>query len=146
MSIKAIRDAVKNSHRDAFDVGTVIRWTSSSKYIYVAVKSPVGWFTTARYNNSFVPQVVDFDTLLEILSRSETSDIKVASTWESVEEGSKQDEDLHNVVCGVREEQLNSLAQTFYDHCHLGIPMTAKPEVVEGLRAVLYELSTHTTH
>lgn len=84
MSMKALKDAVKKSKRDTFADGTVIKWTASGTYTYAAVKTAVGWFTTAREYNSFVEQVVSFDELLEILGRSETSDVMVATAWETV--------------------------------------------------------------
>lgn len=84
MSIKAVRAAVKKANKDTFDVGTVIRWTSGGKYTYTAVKTPVGWFTSAQHFNTYVPQVVKFDELLEILARSETSEVAVATAWDVI--------------------------------------------------------------
>lgn len=67
-----------------FAVGTVIRWTSANIYLYAAIKTQVGWFTTARYGNSFVSEVVSFNDLLDILKKDETSDVEVAVKWEVV--------------------------------------------------------------
>lgn len=85
MSIKAIREAVQKAKRDGFANGVVIQWTSKGSfgtdYLYAAIKSPAGWFTTARRDNPFVDQVVDFNGLLEIIARPETTDVKIASQW-----------------------------------------------------------------
>lgn len=67
-----------------FAVGTVVRWTSRDRYLYAAIKTQVGWFTTARYGNSFVPQVVSFNDLLDILKTDNTGDVEVAVKWEVV--------------------------------------------------------------
>ena len=72
MSIKAIRKSVKRSHEqlDEFEDGDVVRWVvrgCSRSYMYAAMKTAAGWFTTAT-TASPVEQVVDFDRLLEILS------------------------------------------------------------------------------
>ncbi len=86
MSVKALKDAVKKSAKDKFEVGTVVRWVSSGKYNYAALKTDAGWYTTARsYNNTFVDEVVTFDELLEILARSETTDVAYAETWVEVD-------------------------------------------------------------
>ena len=84
MGIKALRKALKKSRADEFDNGTVIRWTSAERYTYAAVKTPAGWFTSSRAGNFFVPQVLEFADLIEILSRAETSNVEVAVEWESV--------------------------------------------------------------
>ena len=76
MSIKAIRKSVKRSHEqlDEFEDGDVVRWVvrgCSRSYMYAAMKTAAGWFTTATTASpveQVVEQVVDFDRLLEILS------------------------------------------------------------------------------
>lgn len=85
MSVKALKDAVKKSAKDKFEEGTVIRWVSSGKYNYAALKTAVGWYTTARSYNTFVDEVVTFDELLEIISRAETTDVAYASEWTEVD-------------------------------------------------------------
>lgn len=84
MSMKALKSALKNKIADEFEVGTVIRWTSSGTYTYAAIKSPVGWFTTARDYNTYVPQQVTFDQLVKILQRAETTEIEVATEWQEI--------------------------------------------------------------
>jgi hypothetical protein len=84
MSLKELKKAVKKS-KDDFATGTVVRWVASDRYTYAAIKTPVGWVTTARYGNSFVPQTLDFDGLLDIVARAETSKVEVATAWEAVE-------------------------------------------------------------
>jgi hypothetical protein len=84
MSYKALEKVVKKAKRDSFVEGTVVRWTASGRYNYAAIKTSAGWFTTAREFNPYVPQTVTFEKLLEILGRSEVSDVAVAGTWESI--------------------------------------------------------------
>jgi hypothetical protein len=92
MSMKALRDAVKKANRDTFDVGTVIRWKASDRYDYAALKAGDGqWYTTARSYNTFVPEVLKFDDLLKILTRSEVSEVAVATAWDTV--GPKKTDD-----------------------------------------------------
>lgn len=85
MSVKALKEAVKRAARDKFEVGDVVRWTSAGRYTYAAIKTEIGWFTTSRYGNPFVAQVLDFDELLEVIARSETTDVAYASVWTEVE-------------------------------------------------------------
>lgn len=99
MSMNALRKTVKRAEntRDTFPVGTAIRWVSEApgnpevgiedgirRYSYAAFKTPVGWYTTSRDYNRFVPPVVDWKALLEILARDETTDVEVSETWTRV--------------------------------------------------------------
>lgn len=85
MSMKALRDALASAKRDDFEVGTVIRWVAADRYNYAAIKTPVGWYTTATNRAAmYVGQVEDFDGLIEALSRSEVSNVEVAAVWEQV--------------------------------------------------------------
>lgn len=85
MSMKALRKALKSKIVDEFESGTVIRWTASQRYTYAALKVDNGmWYTTATNFNSFVDQVVNFDTLVEILARAEVSEIQVSDNWLSL--------------------------------------------------------------
>jgi hypothetical protein len=88
VSEKAVRDlkkALKNKVTDRFKTGDVIRWKAAGFYSYAAIKTPVGWYTTASNRAAaYVGQVVSFDKLLEILNRSETTDIQVATEWEDI--------------------------------------------------------------
>lgn len=80
-SIKALKKALKGKKTDSWAEGTVIRWLSGGRYSYAAIKTPVGWYTTAVETNRFVPQVLKYESLIEVLSRSEVSNIAVASEW-----------------------------------------------------------------
>lgn len=79
--IEALRQALSSKVQDQFAWGDVIRWTASGRYTYAAIKTVAGWFTTAREYNEFVGQTLTFDELLEVLSRSETTNIQVAGEW-----------------------------------------------------------------
>lgn len=83
-SISKLRKAVKKRNVDDFIVGTVVRWTASNRYTYAAIKTQIGWFTTARSINSFVPQQLDYEELVEILARAETTDVAVATMWDTI--------------------------------------------------------------
>lgn len=85
--MSSLKEALASARRDDFENGTVVRWKSDAGrdvFLYAAVKTPVGWFTTAREFNSYVPQLVKFDDLLEILARAETTSVSVAKEWEEV--------------------------------------------------------------
>lgn len=84
MSIEKLRETLADAVTDDFDMGTVIRWVAADKYRYTAIKTEIGWTTSARSINSFVPQVVDYEELVNILSRSEVRDVEVATSWEPV--------------------------------------------------------------
>lgn len=83
-AIKTLRKELGKARRDEFPDGTVIRWVASDRYVYVALKTMVGWFTTARPGNPFVPSVTDYEGLVEILTRAEVTDVEVATDWELV--------------------------------------------------------------
>jgi len=86
MSMKALAKAIKGKNVDKFETGTVVRWVASEQYNYAAIKADNGkWYTTAASFNTYVGQIVDFDGLCEILSRSEVTDIQVSETWLNVE-------------------------------------------------------------
>lgn len=85
MSMKAVKDAVKKSRKDKFEIGDVIRWTASNTYTYAAIKTAVGWVSTSRYDNGYVKSTMTFDELLEVIARAETSEVFVATAWEAIE-------------------------------------------------------------
>lgn len=82
-----LRQAIAEKDTDRWPVGTVIRWEADANlrvYIYAALKTPVGWATTAQFNNGWVGKLIDYDELVEILARSETQNAQVATAWENV--------------------------------------------------------------
>ena len=83
-AIAQLRKSLEEKVTDLWPQGTVVRWTASDRYTYAAIKTAVGWFTTSRSGNNFVPQQLDYESLVEVLARSETSDIEVATAWESL--------------------------------------------------------------
>lgn len=58
--------------------GTVIRWFNG-RYLYAALKTPVGWFTTATEANTMCPQKLSDTELGNVLSDVEFA---VATAWE----------------------------------------------------------------
>lgn len=69
---------------DTFPEGTIIRWCSSGRYTYAALKAAGKWYTTAQRGNTFMPQVMSWSELLQALSRNETSQVEIATAWRSV--------------------------------------------------------------
>lgn len=63
------------------DDGDVIRWIVFDTYYYAAIKTPRGWYTTAMTDNGFVDMKMDYEELVETLSRSDVSCIEIATTW-----------------------------------------------------------------
>lgn len=89
MSMKTLKEALAEVKRDNFPEGTVIRWVASGRYTYAALKTPVGWYTTARLmpdSAQRVPQVVNFDGLIAVLSKSEVTAIEVATEWTALDD------------------------------------------------------------
>ena len=78
MSMKQVKKAVKKA-RDDFETGTIIAWTASDRYTYAAIKTPVGWYTTASSAAAAfgVNKIIDFEQVLEILARGESSKVRV---------------------------------------------------------------------
>lgn len=88
MGMETLKKAMKDVERDTFEMGDVVRWTQSGRYTYAALKTPVGWYTTARAmpdSAQRVPQVVSFEQLIKLLTKSEVNKIAVATTWTPVE-------------------------------------------------------------
>jgi hypothetical protein len=64
---------------DTFDNGQVIAWEQSG-YLYAAIKTPIGWTTTASEGNRANPQVprtTTFEVLLAMLSEDKVSTVHV---------------------------------------------------------------------
>lgn len=106
-AISMLRTAVAASApRDRFAIGTVIRWTASERYTYAAIKTNVGWFTTARPSNPFIKNMLTYEELEEILARPETTDAAVATAWEFLDgQGEREitvQEESHEAWPGVR--------------------------------------------
>lgn len=80
-AINDLKEALAKANRDNFAVGDVVRWTSAGKYNYAAIKTEIGWFTTAREFNNYVAQQLTYETLIKVLSKAEVTDIKVATEW-----------------------------------------------------------------
>src|SRR5690606_7421843 len=70
---------------DPFSVGDVIRWTVSGGYTYAAIKTPVGWFTTARENNMYVRQTYRYLDLVTMLVKRDVVDLDVSAGWRKVQ-------------------------------------------------------------
>jgi len=86
MSMKSLQDARAKAQSDEFEIGTVIRWVSSGRFNYAALKAGNGlWYSTAQDFNTHVPQVMSFEKLLEVLGKSEVSQVLVSTDWEEVD-------------------------------------------------------------
>ena len=85
-SAHQLRETIGTKVTDPFVDGDVIRWVSGGRYNYAAIKTPRGWFTTARgYDgNTHVNAVYDYEDLAEMLASSDVTEIEVALEWMSV--------------------------------------------------------------
>ena len=85
-AVESLRKALKKKVVDKFEEGTVIRWTAAGRYTYAAVKTSIGWFTTARgYDgNGLVAKQYEYEELLEVLARGEVTNLSVATAWEEI--------------------------------------------------------------
>jgi hypothetical protein len=85
-AVERLRKDLAEKVTDTFEVGTVIRWVGGGRYTYAAIKTSVGWFTTARgYDgNGIVSKQYEYDELVEVLSKGDATDIEVATAWEAV--------------------------------------------------------------
>lgn len=84
-AVAALRKVLKDKSVDRFETGDVIRWLAAGTYSYAAIKTPVGWYTTAStaaYRH--VGQVLTWDELIDVLSKSEATEIQVAIEWEDI--------------------------------------------------------------
>lgn len=70
--------------RDPFSEGDVIRWKVDGGYTYAAIKTNVGWFTTARDHNMYVRQTYRYMDLVKMLVKREVTDLEVPTGWRKV--------------------------------------------------------------
>jgi hypothetical protein len=85
MSIEALKEDLANATRDTFEVGDVVRWLAAGKYNYAAIKTPVGWYTTASTRAAnHVHQVLTYTDLVEVLRAPDVSQVEVATQWAPV--------------------------------------------------------------
>lgn len=85
-AVKALGKALSAKNKDKFEVGDVIRWTAKGSYTYIALKTEGGWYTTSKRSAmSKIGEVLSYEELLDVLNRSETSDVQVASAWVDVQ-------------------------------------------------------------
>lgn len=73
--------SVLSKNTDPFDNGDVIRWSSLGRYIYAAIRTPSGWCTTATSSDMYVSPVLEYEDLVAVLNRAETTGIEVSSGW-----------------------------------------------------------------
>lgn len=84
--LSLVRKVVADSIRDEFPAGTVVRWQRSEVYTYAALKVDNGkWYTTAASFNTYVGQILDFEDLLGEITSPETSEVAVATAWETLD-------------------------------------------------------------
>lgn len=85
VAVKSLRKVLDKKVSDKFEVGDVIRWTAAERFTYAAIKTAAGWFTTASNTNSFVSSYLSYEDLIEVLARSEVSDVAVSAGWMSLD-------------------------------------------------------------
>lgn len=71
---------------DPFANGDVIQWTTADgSYTYVAIKTPVGWYTSATAENMYVrPVYRRYVDLVKMLSKKDVGNIRIAAEWDDV--------------------------------------------------------------
>ena len=70
--------------QDPFTEGAVLRWKVNGNLTYAAIKTPVGWFTTARDHNVYVRQTYRYMDLVRMLVKREVTDLEVSTEWRKV--------------------------------------------------------------
>lgn len=83
-AIQQLKETIGAKVTDPFANGDVIRWTGGGRYTYAAIKTSAGWYTTARYGNTFVEDVYDYEALTGMLAKGDATDIEVATEWMAV--------------------------------------------------------------
>lgn len=84
--VEKLKEQITAHTVDPFADGDVIRWVSGGRYIYAAVKTPAGWYTTAALKyNTFVPKQLEYEELAEILAKGHVSDVCIATEWTAVQ-------------------------------------------------------------
>lgn len=80
-AVKALRKELKK--RSTFENGTVIKWVGGGKYTYVAlfVAETGLWYLTSTFYGS---RSMRTETMMEILSGADVSDVEVATAWDKV--------------------------------------------------------------
>lgn len=83
-ALASLKKALKNRITDRFETGDVIRWTSNGRYTYAVVKDGRGLWTITGAGSWYGKGSFTFDELVDVLNRSEVSDVVVATGWESI--------------------------------------------------------------
>lgn len=77
----------KYDDEDGFEYGFVVRWTAHGFYTYAAIKTEIGWVTTAHPENKYVPRILDAKALSKILNSDDVTDVEAATGWVSLSAG-----------------------------------------------------------
>lgn len=85
-AVERLRKDLREKVTDTFEVGSVIRWVGGGRYTYAAIKTNIGWFTTARgYDgNGIVAKVYEYDELVDALAKGDATNIEIATEWEAI--------------------------------------------------------------
>lgn len=89
---KLRKDLGRAINQDPFKDGTVIRWDwtpnysdafiasgGARKYTWVALRAGGRWYVTGQNE-----RVLDYEGLVELLARDSSSNVEVATAWESI--------------------------------------------------------------
>lgn len=69
---------------DPFTWGDMLRWITASGYTYSAIKTPVGWYTSATSDNMYVRQRYSYIDLVKMLVREKPMSLEMAINWREV--------------------------------------------------------------
>ena len=68
---------------DDFPHGSIIKWETNQGFTYAAIK--VGgtgqWYTTSQRGYAYVPGILDYGELVEVLADPEVESVAVATEW-----------------------------------------------------------------
>lgn len=84
-AINTLRNDVRALKKfDEIPDGTIIRFTWKESYDYALIKTAGSFYSTATTQNGFIPNVMDYAKLLEILSSSYVTNIAIATEFQSI--------------------------------------------------------------
>lgn len=86
---KLRKDIAASITADPFEDGAVIRWdwypenqftrAFQTKYTWAALRAGGRWYVTGQN-----PRVLDYEDLVELLSRDSSGNVQVATEWEGI--------------------------------------------------------------
>lgn len=79
----SLREDLGASVKDKFADGTVIRYKAADRFTYALLKTGGKWWITGS-GAWYGKRTFDYDEVVEILGRSDVTDIRVATAWTEI--------------------------------------------------------------